>query len=162
MSHLEKLVVLAAVIVKPKEVLAVLVRGTSRILESLIYRVWRHFHWDINPSMVHLVMKGNYPIHLVLLPSNILSMLLPSVGNHWLIRFVHLLNSLSLFICLVFFYWFQVTIQQISLLASRFPELKTYRSCDLSASSWISVAWYHLSAIWLALSFVLWIIIVIS
>lgn len=39
MSHLEKLVVLAAVIVKPKEVLAVLVRGTSRILESLIYRV---------------------------------------------------------------------------------------------------------------------------
>ncbi|KMT16514.1 hypothetical protein BVRB_3g048100 [Beta vulgaris subsp. vulgaris] len=31
---------------------------------------------------------------------------------------------------------------KISLLASRFPELKTYRSCDLSASSWISVAWY--------------------
>ncbi|XP_021730287.1 uncharacterized protein LOC110697236 [Chenopodium quinoa] len=31
---------------------------------------------------------------------------------------------------------------KISLLASRFPELKTYRSCDLSPSSWISVAWY--------------------
>lgn len=27
-------------------------------------------------------------------------------------------------------------------LASRFPELKTYRSCDLTQSSWISVAWY--------------------
>ncbi|CAO2832171.1 unnamed protein product [Amaranthus hypochondriacus] len=31
---------------------------------------------------------------------------------------------------------------KISLLASRFPELNTYRSCDLSPSSWISVAWY--------------------
>lgn len=31
---------------------------------------------------------------------------------------------------------------KISLLASRFPELETYRSCDLSPSSWISVAWY--------------------
>lgn len=31
---------------------------------------------------------------------------------------------------------------KISLLASRFSELKTYRSCDLSPSSWISVAWY--------------------
>ncbi|KNA11765.1 hypothetical protein SOVF_131700 [Spinacia oleracea] len=31
---------------------------------------------------------------------------------------------------------------KILLLASRFPELKTYRSCDLSPSSWISVAWY--------------------
>ncbi|XP_074296390.1 uncharacterized protein LOC141626535 [Silene latifolia] len=31
---------------------------------------------------------------------------------------------------------------KISLLASRFPELNTYRSCDLSSSSWISVAWY--------------------
>lgn len=27
-------------------------------------------------------------------------------------------------------------------LASQFPELKTYRSCDLTPSSWISVAWY--------------------
>lgn len=27
-------------------------------------------------------------------------------------------------------------------LASRFPELETYRSCDLLPSSWISVAWY--------------------
>ncbi|GER46884.1 hypothetical protein STAS_23947 [Striga asiatica] len=27
-------------------------------------------------------------------------------------------------------------------LASRLPELKTYRSCDLTPSSWISVAWY--------------------
>lgn len=33
-------------------------------------------------------------------------------------------------------------IQQISVLASRFPELKTFRSYDLSPSSWISVAWY--------------------
>ncbi|GFP85119.1 hypothetical protein PHJA_000655700 [Phtheirospermum japonicum] len=31
---------------------------------------------------------------------------------------------------------------KMSVLASRFPELKTYRSCDLTASSWISVAWY--------------------
>ncbi|XVF38804.1 hypothetical protein REPUB_Repub20aG0133500 [Reevesia pubescens] len=31
---------------------------------------------------------------------------------------------------------------KISVLASRFPELITYRSCDLSPSSWISVAWY--------------------
>ncbi|GAB4850840.1 hypothetical protein Ancab_030141 [Ancistrocladus abbreviatus] len=31
---------------------------------------------------------------------------------------------------------------KISLLASRFPELKTYRSCDLSPASWVSVAWY--------------------
>ncbi|XP_074348899.1 uncharacterized protein LOC141687501 isoform X2 [Apium graveolens] len=27
-------------------------------------------------------------------------------------------------------------------LASQFPELKTYRSCDLTPSSWLSVAWY--------------------
>ncbi|KAK6161047.1 hypothetical protein DH2020_004428 [Rehmannia glutinosa] len=32
--------------------------------------------------------------------------------------------------------------KQMSILASRFPELKTYRSCDLTPSSWISVAWY--------------------
>ncbi|KAJ8769824.1 hypothetical protein K2173_008231 [Erythroxylum novogranatense] len=31
---------------------------------------------------------------------------------------------------------------KISDLAIRFPELKTLRSCDLLASSWISVAWY--------------------
>ncbi|XP_044500659.1 uncharacterized protein LOC123221808 [Mangifera indica] len=31
---------------------------------------------------------------------------------------------------------------KISVLASGFPELKTYRSCDLLPSSWISVAWY--------------------
>ncbi|KAJ9181856.1 hypothetical protein P3X46_005903 [Hevea brasiliensis] len=31
---------------------------------------------------------------------------------------------------------------KISVLASQFPELETYRSCDLSPSSWISVAWY--------------------
>ncbi|KAJ8528787.1 hypothetical protein K7X08_030431 [Anisodus acutangulus] len=31
---------------------------------------------------------------------------------------------------------------KISGLASKFPELKTYRSCDLTAVSWISVAWY--------------------
>ncbi|GKV31405.1 hypothetical protein SLEP1_g40096 [Rubroshorea leprosula] len=31
---------------------------------------------------------------------------------------------------------------KISFLASRFPELRTYRSCELSHSSWISVAWY--------------------
>ncbi|KAJ4825357.1 hypothetical protein Tsubulata_046196 [Turnera subulata] len=31
---------------------------------------------------------------------------------------------------------------QISVLASQFPKLKTYRSCDLSPSSWVSVAWY--------------------
>uniref|UniRef100_A0A803MTT1 Uncharacterized protein n=1 Tax=Chenopodium quinoa TaxID=63459 RepID=A0A803MTT1_CHEQI len=35
---------------------------------------------------------------------------------------------------------------KISLLASRFPELKTYRSCDLSPSSWISVAWYDFAS----------------
>ncbi|KAF2308300.1 hypothetical protein GH714_039924 [Hevea brasiliensis] len=31
---------------------------------------------------------------------------------------------------------------KISDLATQFPELKTYRSCDLSPSSWIAVAWY--------------------
>ncbi|XP_076942375.1 uncharacterized protein LOC143612224 isoform X2 [Bidens hawaiensis] len=31
---------------------------------------------------------------------------------------------------------------KISDLASKFPELKTYRSCDLTRSSWVSVAWY--------------------
>ncbi|XP_038679667.1 uncharacterized protein LOC119980901 [Tripterygium wilfordii] len=31
---------------------------------------------------------------------------------------------------------------KISDLSSRFPELKTLRSCDLLSSSWISVAWY--------------------
>ncbi|KAL8128707.1 hypothetical protein V2J09_017862 [Rumex salicifolius] len=30
----------------------------------------------------------------------------------------------------------------VSLLASRFPQLMTYRSCDLSPASWVSVAWY--------------------
>ncbi|KAJ8766848.1 hypothetical protein K2173_009139 [Erythroxylum novogranatense] len=31
---------------------------------------------------------------------------------------------------------------KISFLTLQFPELRTYRSCDLSPSSWISVAWY--------------------
>ncbi|PON48901.1 Myb/SANT-like domain containing protein [Trema orientale] len=31
---------------------------------------------------------------------------------------------------------------KISILASQFPELKMYRSCDLSPASWICVAWY--------------------
>uniref|UniRef100_A0A7N0UIP4 Uncharacterized protein n=1 Tax=Kalanchoe fedtschenkoi TaxID=63787 RepID=A0A7N0UIP4_KALFE len=31
---------------------------------------------------------------------------------------------------------------KISILASRFPGLKTYRSCDLLPQSWLSVAWY--------------------
>ncbi|KAL6990032.1 hypothetical protein U1Q18_015782 [Sarracenia purpurea var. burkii] len=31
---------------------------------------------------------------------------------------------------------------KIAVLASQFPELKTYRSCDLTPASWISVAWY--------------------
>ncbi|KAL4271760.1 hypothetical protein GQ457_13G014720 [Hibiscus cannabinus] len=31
---------------------------------------------------------------------------------------------------------------KISVLASQFPALRTYRSCDLSPSSWVSVAWY--------------------
>ncbi|CAM8918348.1 unnamed protein product [Rhodiola kirilowii] len=31
---------------------------------------------------------------------------------------------------------------KISTLASRFPRLKTYRSCDLLPQSWLSVAWY--------------------
>ncbi|KAF3487706.1 hypothetical protein F2Q69_00056092 [Brassica cretica] len=35
-----------------------------------------------------------------------------------------------------------VPTENISDLASRFPELKTYRSCDLSPSSWVSVSWY--------------------
>ena len=36
-------------------------------------------------------------------------------------------------------------ILQISVLASKFPELKTYRSDDLLPSSWVSVAWYVMS-----------------
>ncbi|GFQ00713.1 hypothetical protein PHJA_002215200 [Phtheirospermum japonicum] len=31
---------------------------------------------------------------------------------------------------------------RISVLALRIPKLKTYINCDLTASSWISVAWY--------------------
>lgn len=31
---------------------------------------------------------------------------------------------------------------KISVLASKFPDLKTYRSCDLLPLSWMSVAWY--------------------
>lgn len=31
---------------------------------------------------------------------------------------------------------------KISILASRFPELRTYRSYDLTHASWISIAWY--------------------
>lgn len=31
---------------------------------------------------------------------------------------------------------------KISLLANKFPQLKTYRSCELLPCSWISVAWY--------------------
>ncbi|XP_065863779.1 uncharacterized protein [Euphorbia lathyris] len=31
---------------------------------------------------------------------------------------------------------------KISVLASQFPELKTFKSCDLLPSSWVSVAWY--------------------
>ncbi|XP_010442383.1 PREDICTED: uncharacterized protein LOC104725417 [Camelina sativa] len=31
---------------------------------------------------------------------------------------------------------------KVSDLASRFPELRTYRSCDLLPSSWVSVSWY--------------------
>lgn len=31
---------------------------------------------------------------------------------------------------------------KISALASQFPDLRTYRSCDLLPSSWLSVAWY--------------------
>lgn len=31
---------------------------------------------------------------------------------------------------------------KISKLAFQFPELRTYKSCDLTASSWVSVAWY--------------------
>ena len=31
---------------------------------------------------------------------------------------------------------------QVSILARRFPALKTFKSCDLLPSSWMSVAWY--------------------
>ncbi|KAK4787561.1 hypothetical protein SAY86_011394 [Trapa natans] len=31
---------------------------------------------------------------------------------------------------------------KISMLSSEFPELRNYQSCDLSSSSWISIAWY--------------------
>jgi hypothetical protein len=31
---------------------------------------------------------------------------------------------------------------QASTLAHRFPALKTFKSCDLLPSSWMSVAWY--------------------
>ncbi|KAK7329506.1 hypothetical protein VNO77_23676 [Canavalia gladiata] len=33
-------------------------------------------------------------------------------------------------------------VDKISDLAGQFPELKTYRSCDLSPASWVSLAWY--------------------
>ncbi|KAK8967528.1 hypothetical protein KSP40_PGU006402 [Platanthera guangdongensis] len=33
-------------------------------------------------------------------------------------------------------------VDKISSLASKFPDLKTYNSCDLLSSSWMSVAWY--------------------
>ncbi|KAM3324005.1 hypothetical protein P3S67_005156 [Capsicum chacoense] len=50
-------------------------------------------------------------------------------------------RSLSVFIFFLCYILFPITLQ-ISGLASKFPELKTYRSCDLTAASWISVAWY--------------------
>ncbi|KAG8100201.1 hypothetical protein GUJ93_ZPchr0013g36163 [Zizania palustris] len=31
---------------------------------------------------------------------------------------------------------------KVSILASKFPELKSIRSCDLLPTSWMSVAWY--------------------
>ncbi|XP_059632775.1 uncharacterized protein LOC132275327 [Cornus florida] len=31
---------------------------------------------------------------------------------------------------------------KIAVLSSKFPELRTYKSCDLTPASWISVAWY--------------------
>jgi len=31
---------------------------------------------------------------------------------------------------------------KVSVLASKFPDLKTFRSCDLLPTSWMSVAWY--------------------
>ncbi|GJN25044.1 hypothetical protein PR202_gb12828 [Eleusine coracana subsp. coracana] len=31
---------------------------------------------------------------------------------------------------------------KVSILASKFPDLKTFRSCDLLPTSWMSVAWY--------------------
>ncbi|TVU43936.1 hypothetical protein EJB05_03357 [Eragrostis curvula] len=33
-------------------------------------------------------------------------------------------------------------VYQVSILAAKFPALKTFRSCDLLPSSWMSVAWY--------------------
>lgn len=53
-------------------------------------------------------------------------------------------RSLSVFhfFCGIAFTFFCPLQLQISGLASKFPELKTYKSCDLTAASWISVAWY--------------------
>jgi hypothetical protein len=33
-------------------------------------------------------------------------------------------------------------LHQVSILASKYPDLKTFRSCDLLPTSWMSVAWY--------------------
>jgi hypothetical protein len=33
-------------------------------------------------------------------------------------------------------------VHQLSTLAGKFPALKTFKSCDLLPSSWMSVAWY--------------------
>jgi hypothetical protein len=33
-------------------------------------------------------------------------------------------------------------VHQVSTVAGKFPALKTFKSCDLLPSSWMSVAWY--------------------
>lgn len=60
------------------------------------------------------------------------------------VGYFHLLpGMLSLsFFSLISYYMLDMHFLQISVLASQFPELRTYRSCDLLPSSWISVAWY--------------------
>lgn len=53
-------------------------------------------------------------------------------------------KQIHLFSLSTFNIFYKVFIQQVSDLASKFPELMTYRSCDLSPSSWVSVSWYVL------------------
>lgn len=53
-----------------------------------------------------------------------------------------LLAKTALFIVYFQYFYERFHTHQVLDLASRFPELMTYRSCDLLPSSWVSVSWY--------------------
>ncbi|KAE8664899.1 protein DEHYDRATION-INDUCED 19-like protein 4-like isoform X1 [Hibiscus syriacus] len=70
------------------------------------------------------------------------------IGNLYMTRQVHVggdvecqVLSHQMSVALTWMLAFSLT-KQISSLASQFPDIRMYRSCDLLPTSWISVAWY--------------------